>query len=258
VELAGAIWIFLVIQALVCAGFSSTLAEKKGHSPGAWFAAGFFFGIFGLIAAAGLPAKPSTTTVGHSTKACPNCAEPIRREALVCKYCGRQFVKADIIAELISALQQKSFESRKQALEALKITRDDSVVPHVVQAFDQFGSEAKNLGDASMYMMNLAGQLLVDIGGQSIATQIVAILKKGGGAIKLRKVIEVLGSIRDPGAVPALIEALGKSDLHLGAANALYRIGKPAIPYLESFAKHAGGSHRRRAERVLKHIASKQ
>ena len=44
-----------LVQAFICGGLSTNLAEKKGYGTGAWFAAGFFFGIFGLIAAAGLP-----------------------------------------------------------------------------------------------------------------------------------------------------------------------------------------------------------
>ena len=48
---------FLLAQAIACAALSSNLADKKGYSTGAWFAAGFFLGIFGLIAAAGLPSS---------------------------------------------------------------------------------------------------------------------------------------------------------------------------------------------------------
>lgn len=44
-----------LVQAFICGGLSTNLAEKKGYGTGAWFAAGFLFGIFGLIAAAGLP-----------------------------------------------------------------------------------------------------------------------------------------------------------------------------------------------------------
>lgn len=51
-------WGVLVLtQAFICGALSSNLADKKGYSTGAWFAAGFFLGIFGLIAAAGLPSS---------------------------------------------------------------------------------------------------------------------------------------------------------------------------------------------------------
>ena len=49
-------WSFLLlVQAFVCGALSANLADKKGYSSGAWFAAGFFLGVLGLIAAAGLP-----------------------------------------------------------------------------------------------------------------------------------------------------------------------------------------------------------
>ena len=43
------------VYAFICGGLSADLADKKGYSVGAYFAVGFFFGLFGLIAAAGLP-----------------------------------------------------------------------------------------------------------------------------------------------------------------------------------------------------------
>jgi len=50
------IWgLAVFVQAVICGGLSADLAEKKGYSQGAYFASGFFFGIFGLIGAVGLP-----------------------------------------------------------------------------------------------------------------------------------------------------------------------------------------------------------
>ena len=49
-------FIFLIIW-VACAFFSSNVAKAKGYSSSSWFFAGFFFGIFALIAAAGLPDK---------------------------------------------------------------------------------------------------------------------------------------------------------------------------------------------------------
>lgn len=47
----------VAFQALACGGLSANLASKKGYESGVWFAAGFFLGVFGLIAAAGLPVR---------------------------------------------------------------------------------------------------------------------------------------------------------------------------------------------------------
>lgn len=86
------LWIILMLDALICGFLASCLAELKGHSSGAWLACGFFFGILGLIAAAGLPLKQTTASAGLIRK-CPHCAELIRAEANVCRYCARDLVR---------------------------------------------------------------------------------------------------------------------------------------------------------------------
>ncbi len=81
----------LVAMGLICGFLSMSLAKKKGHPVGSWFACGLFLGIFGLIAAAGLP---NYTVLGESEKPkkCPDCAEMVRRDAHVCRYCGHKFL----------------------------------------------------------------------------------------------------------------------------------------------------------------------
>jgi len=101
-------WAIVVIQA-VCSGIlASILADRKGHSEGAWFAAGLVLGVFGLIAAAGLPdmyARPGPYAPGPgASRTCPDCAEPIRAEARVCKYCGHAFNDEDLAADALQAL----------------------------------------------------------------------------------------------------------------------------------------------------------
>ena len=90
-EYVAVILTFTTIVAIICAFLSSNLACKKGYLWNAWFLCGFFFGILGLIAAAGLPSK--TYGLDDQTK---KCAEMVRTEALVCRYCGHRFDESDI------------------------------------------------------------------------------------------------------------------------------------------------------------------
>ena len=57
-------YLFLVIAIqAVCGMFSLNVAESKGHSPVAWFFAGFLFGPIGLISACGLGDKRMSRTL---------------------------------------------------------------------------------------------------------------------------------------------------------------------------------------------------
>ena len=134
-------WVILVLQALICGFLSMDLAEKKGYSSGTWLAIGLFFGIFGLIAAAGLPRKQVPMSASVLLKKCPDCAESIRKEALVCKFCGANFSKEQVITELLQALEENYTAAMLEVLEALRTTHDDSVVPHLVRCIDAVGSQ---------------------------------------------------------------------------------------------------------------------
>lgn len=53
-EVIGVLVLGWIITGIICGSLSQTVVASKGYTGSGWFFAGFFFGILGLIAAAGL------------------------------------------------------------------------------------------------------------------------------------------------------------------------------------------------------------
>ncbi len=80
----------LVFNSLASAGFSSFVASQKGRDAGAWFVLGFLFGIFALLAIAGLPSTNIYQNQIEDRIACTICREMISVNAAMCPFCQSQ------------------------------------------------------------------------------------------------------------------------------------------------------------------------
>jgi|GEM_PF-6983657 len=85
-----------IVYGLVCGFFCARVMQAKGYNEIAWFFGGFFFGIFALIAAAGMPMAGET--IGHTTDViqgspqehwkCPECDTLNPNDVYKCQSCG--------------------------------------------------------------------------------------------------------------------------------------------------------------------------
>lgn len=106
-----------IVMGVICAFIGGSISSSKGRSYGEGFALGFLLGIIGLIIVAVLPKndtalEESKLTDGTSKK-CPYCAEIVKREAVVCKHCGRDLPIQEIQQEIEQPIDPVEIERRR-------------------------------------------------------------------------------------------------------------------------------------------------
>ena len=88
---------------IVCGFACGAIASSKGRSAVGWFLLGCLFSVFTLIVIACLPADADRVTKRQvedgREKICPDCAEPVKLAAQVCRFCGHHFEYIETIPE---------------------------------------------------------------------------------------------------------------------------------------------------------------
>lgn len=85
----------LLVLAVVGGFITGAIFKEKGRSMGAGFVLGFLVPIIGVIIALAMSptdaAREERALFTGDGKKCPQCAEVVKRDARVCRFCQHQF-----------------------------------------------------------------------------------------------------------------------------------------------------------------------
>ena len=246
--------ILIIAQALISAFLSMDVAEKKGYSSGSWFAVGFFFGIFGLIAAAGLPVNIRGSK-NELLKTCPDCAELIKMKANVCRYCGKKFDRSETESMIVDHLNNGDVASKFKAIDILAESKDDSSVKILVDFLGKIETVAKDY-QTRTELTDRTISAIGEIGPKSVLIELTAILAKTEQDSIKKNIIKLFVVSKADSTLPAIIDCLKISFLSTEAQEAIESFGVKALPYLNEALESS--TEKKLIGKIIKKIESKK
>jgi hypothetical protein len=138
-------YIALTIAYFFLALIPSSIAKSKGKEAITWYLYGFL--LFPIAFIHALLLQPSQTAIDQQKLAegmrkCPFCAELIRGEAIICRYCGR-----DVPNKEITVLASKEKELQKKAITCPKCNQSEELLSnnrYDVSQYKNFEAEVKS------------------------------------------------------------------------------------------------------------------
>lgn len=242
----------LILQAIISGCLAGSLANNKGFSPVEWFGIGLLLGIFGLIAAAGLPNRKVMPEAMRLEKKCPDCAGFIPAEARVCRHCHHVFDEDALKAFFSGMLKSESARIRGEALDIMAQARIPGLVDEVIALIEQQDPMEQEL-------LEKANHYLIAIKQPDTSRALLSIIRKSTSINKDKffKIIRTIRELKDPACLSDLVDALriesirGQQAYRDLLTDSIISFDDEAIPYLQELADSDYKSERELAQKAL-------